>query len=251
MGPIECSMGKLYGAFAHLSRPQLERVPLYVNDHSDVDVATEKHTFLLERYSSTWKLQQVVHSMNDLLLVLRQFRKLFSDAMLHKKFAVKLKVAVHGDTTVLRTLRHHPVSNLGTLILVWISSLQKKPRLNWLITLRPKKRLAHSAAGTNAADVALQREALKGQVENEISQGYFNTSEIHTSFRIRLRAGQVTVVTKSLSCLAAYMYNDMQYCHYFLQRFLSLVTELIKIYNGISTECDTWHSDCDMEYVYR
>ncbi|RNF25960.1 putative protein kinase [Trypanosoma conorhini] len=229
---LERSMGKTHAAFAHLGKLQLESVPLYVNEFSDVDAITEKQTFLLERYSRALELQQCEDSMNDVSLVLRQFRKLLPDAVFHKESPVELRDVRLGGTAVLRTLGEHSANRLGTLILTGASSLQRRHRLNSLATPNQGAGLAHPTDARNATEAALPRECFRRQAENEISQKTLNISGIHSRFGFRLKARKATVVLISLFGLAGYMDDDMHYCHYLSQQFLSVVTDLIDRHNG-------------------
>ncbi|PWU98933.1 putative serine/threonine protein kinase [Trypanosoma cruzi] len=228
---LERSMCQLYCTFDHLSKLRLESVPLYVNKYSDVDVITEKHTFLLERYSNVLELQQTEDSINNVSLILRQFRKLLPDAVFHKKIAGELRESMAGEMAILRTVGNRPSNRLGTMMVAKISSLLRRQNIVSPVAPDGKQGLACPTEFPKTYSSVLQ-EDINNHGKGKCSCGTLNIAELQSGIDFCLKKRMVTVVVASLSGLAVCMDEDLQYFQYFSQEFLSVVTDLIDRNNG-------------------
>ncbi|KAH9598797.1 Protein kinase domain [Trypanosoma melophagium] len=237
---------QLFYAFDLLSRLRLESVPLYVNEHRDVDIITEKHTFLLERYSTQAELQKTQDAINSISLALRLFRKWLPDAVFQKtsgeganappgeSFSINVSespgavptsaaaaatpttAAGGGGTTSATTL-------VGTPNPVRQQTLSQFPS--------QKESSVNRQNDESGRGIVFLADGTK-KPENECPYRTLNISKIRGGIESGLKFKKVTVVVAFLSGFAGNVDEDLRSSYYLSQQFFSLVTDLADRHSG-------------------
>ncbi|KEG15265.1 putative protein kinase [Trypanosoma grayi] len=228
---LERELSHLYDAFDLLSKLQLESVPLYVNEHTDVDVITEKQTFLLERYSDQVELQKVQDVMNNVTLVIRHFRKTLPDTIFKKKMAGVIAESSQREDRGIGTPGAQSSPTLGSINVVGAASSPGRQHAASLRTSLTDYPLTHRSDETRAL-VSVTRDGRKKFAENEGSYRTLNVSEIHGGVESGLKRRKATLMVACLSGFVPQMDADLRYCHYLSQEFHSLVTDIADKYGG-------------------
>ncbi|ORC90050.1 putative protein kinase [Trypanosoma theileri] len=233
---------QLFFSFDLLNRLRLESVPLYVNDHRDVDIITEKQTFLLECYSSQTELQNAQDAINDISLVLRLFRTWLPDAVFHKTpgdeantlieegVSVAVSEAPTAVPTGAATTTATTITNTAaTTTIVDVSNTVNPQNFSQFPSQKESSlNRSHDETGKSLAFLA---DGTK-KVDTECSYRSLNISKIRRGIESGLKTKKVTVVVAFLSGFARNVDEDLRSSYYLSQEFFSIVTELADKHSG-------------------